>query len=97
MKSHMLTHGIKEIHLPQIGCGLDQLEWARVFTIILCLFANTDIRVNIFLQKVQVHSNLDNTLLAEEYPKDEKTRMDIFNMATARKLAFEGMLKMPDH
>ena len=97
MKSHMLTHGIKEINLPQIGCGLDILEWARVFNIILCLFANTDIRVNIFLQKVNVHSNLDNTLLAEEYPNDEKTRMDIFHMAQAQKLAFEGMLKTPNH
>ena len=97
MKSHMLTYGIKEINLPQIGCGLDKLEWARVFNIILCLFANTDIRVNIFLQKVHVNSNLDNTLLAEEYPNDEKTRTDIFHMANARKLAFEGMLKTPNH
>ena len=97
MKSHMLMYGIKEINLPQIGCGLDKLEWARVFIIILCLFANTDIRVNIFLQKVHVNSNLDNTLLAEEYPNDEKTRMDLFHMANARKLAFEGMLKTPNH
>ena len=97
MKSQMLTHGIQEINLPQIGCGLDKLEWAPVFNIILRLFANTDIRVNIFLQKVDVNSNLDNTLLAEEYPNDEKTRMDIFHMANARKLAFEGMLKMPSH
>ena len=64
MKSHKLTYGIKEINLPQIGCGLDKLEWARVFNIILCLFANTDFRVNIFLQKVHVNSNLDKTLLA---------------------------------
>ena len=97
MKSHMLTFGIKEINLPQIGCGLDKLKWARVFNIILCFFANTDIRVNIFLQKVHVNSNLDNTLLAEEDPNDEKTGMDIFHMANARKLAFEGMLKTPNH
>ena len=95
LKSHMLTNAIKEINLPQIGCGLDNLEWARVFNIILCLLANTDIRVNIFLQKVHVNSNLDNTLLAEEYPNDEKTRMNIFHMAEARKSAFEGMLKTP--
>ena len=96
MKSHMLTYGIKEINLPQIGCGLDKLEWARVFNIILCLFANTDILVNIFLQKIHVNSNLDNTLLAEEYPNDEKARMDIFHMANALKIAFEGMLKTPN-
>ena len=97
MKSHMLMYGITEINLPQIGCGLDKLEWARVFNIILCLFGNTDIRVNIFLQKVHVHSNLDNTLLAEEYANDEKTRKDIFHMAKARKLAFEGILKTTNH
>ena len=88
---------LKKSTYPQIECGLDKLEWARVFNIILCLFAYTDIRVNIFLQKVHVKSNLDITLLAEEYPNDEKTRMDIFHMAEARKLAFEGMLKMPNH
>ena len=26
IKSHMLTYGIKEINLPQIGCGLDKIE-----------------------------------------------------------------------
>ena len=97
MKSHMLTYGIKEINLPQIGRGLDKLEWARVFNIFLCLFGNTDIWVNIFLQKVHVNSNLDKTLLAEEYPNDKKTRMDIFHMTKARKLPFEGMLKTPNH
>ena len=51
MKSHMVTYGIKEINLPQIVCGLDKLEWTRVLKIILSLFANTDIRVNIFLQR----------------------------------------------
>ena len=29
MKSHMLEHGITEISLPQIGCGLDKLEWKK--------------------------------------------------------------------
>ena len=48
MKSHVLTYGIKENKLPQIGCGPDKLECAQVFNIILCLFANTDFRVNIF-------------------------------------------------
>ena len=92
----MLTYGIKGINLPQIGFGLDKLEWARVFNIILCLFANTDIRVNIVLQKFHVNSNLDNTLLAEDYPNDKKTRRDIFHMANARILAFEAMLKTPN-
>ena len=91
----MLTYRNKEIILPQIACGLDNIEWARVVNIILCLFANTDIRVNIFLQQVHANSNLDYTFLAEEYPIDEKTRIDVIHMAQARKLVFEGKLKMP--
>ena len=93
----MLTYGIKEINLLQIRCGLDNLEWTRVFYLILCLFANTDILVNIFLQKVHLNSNLDNKLLAEEYPNDEKTRTDKFHLAKARKLSFEGVLKTLNH
>ena len=96
MKSHILTYGIKKINLPQIGFALDELEWAPVFNIVLCLFASTDIRVNIFLHKVHVHSNLDITLLAEEHPNAEKPRMGIFHIAKARNLAFEGMLKTPN-
>ena len=97
MKSHMLTYGVKETNLPQIGCGLDKLEWARVFKIILCLFANTDIRVNIFMQIAHVNFNLDNTLLEEDHANDEKTQMDIFHMAKARKVTFDGMLTTPNH
>ena len=84
MKSQLLTYGIKEINLPQIGRRLDKLEWARVFNLILCIFANPDIWVSIFLQQVHATSNLDNTLLAEKYPNDEKTRMDILHMPEAR-------------
>ena len=95
MKSHLLTYGIKKINLKQMGCGLDKLEWARVFNIFLCLFANTDFRVNIFMQNVHVKFNLDNSLLAEEYPNDKKTRLQVIHMAKAQKLALEGMLKTP--
>ena len=91
----MLTCGTKEISLPQIACGLDKLEWARDFNIILCLLAITDIQVNNFLQQFHMNTNLDNTLLGEKYPIDEKTRIHVFHMAEARKLAFEGMLKTP--
>ena len=75
--------------------GLDKLEWTRVSNIILRLFANTDIRVNIFLQKAKWNSNLDNALPAEEYSNDEEKRKKVFYMATAGKLALEGMLQTP--
>ena len=86
---------MREIILPQIGCGLDKLEWTRVLNIIFRSFANTDIRFNIFLQKVKWNSNFENALLAEEFSNDKETRKNVFNMATARKPALEGMLQTP--
>ena len=94
-ESHTLIHNIREVSLPQVGCGLDKLEWTQVLNKNLPMFANTDIRVNIFLQKVKRNSNFDSALLAEEYTSDEETHKNVFNMATARKLAFEGMLQTP--
>ena len=97
MKSHRLIHGIREINLPQIGSRLDKLEWKRVSNIVLRIFSNFDIQVNIFFQKDKKHSNFDNALLAQQYPHYEKTRIDIFHMAKARKLALEGMLKITSY
>ena len=48
MKSHMLEHGITENSLPQIGCGLDKLEWTKVLTDIIHIFGHSGIRVELF-------------------------------------------------
>ena len=95
MKSHMLQHGITEISLPQIGCGLDNLESKKVLTDIIHIFGHSGICVKLFLRKW--HSNpLNESLInAEGYDKDEETNRRLFHMCTARKLAFEGLLQNP--
>ena len=89
----MLNHNISEINLPQNGCGLDKLEWTRVLNKNLRFFANTHVRVNIFLQKFRGNSNVGNALLLGEYSNDNETRKNVFYLATARKLAREGKLQ----
>ena len=65
----MLIH-IRQTNLPQIACGLYEMDRTRVLNIILQLFANTDIRVETFLQKVRWNSNFDNAPLGKEYSID---------------------------
>ena len=50
MKSHMLEHGITENSLPQIGCGIDKLEWTKVLTDIIHIFGHSGIRVKLFYE-----------------------------------------------
>ena len=91
----MLIHDIREIKLPQNGRGFDKLEKTRVLKTFLGLFANSHIRVKLFLQKFRWNSNFDNALLVEEYSNDEETRKKVIHLATARKLALEGKLQTP--
>lgn len=93
MKSHMLTHGVKEISLPQIGCGLDALEWTKVLTSIIQIFDNSGICVKVFLRSCNSKPNIENSFVAEEYDNNHETNKHVFHMCTARKLAFEGMMK----
>ena len=51
MKIHMLEHGITEISLPQIGCGLDKLEWTKFLTDMIHIFGHSGICVKLFLRK----------------------------------------------
>ena len=89
----MLEHGITEISLPQIGFGLNKLEWKKVLTDIIHIFGHSGFFVKLFFLR-NWHSNPLNEILiiAEEYDKDEETNRRFFHMCTARKLAFEGLL-----
>ena len=91
-KSHLLEHGITEISLPQIGCGLDELEWKKVLTDIIHIFEHRGICVKLFFRKWHSNPLNENLIIAEEYDKDEETNRRLFHMCTARMLAFEGLL-----
>ena len=56
MKGHMLENGITEISLPQIGCGLDKLEWTKVLTDRIHIFGHSGICVKLFLTKMAQQS-----------------------------------------
>lgn len=45
MKKQCINLKIKKIAMPQIGCGLDQLEWIKVSEIIDKVFNDTDIEI----------------------------------------------------
>ena len=95
MKSQMLEHGITENSLPQIGCGLDKLEWTKVLTDIFHIFGHSGICVKLLLRKWHSNPLNENFIIAEEYDKDEEANRRLIHMCTARKLAFEGLPQNP--
>lgn len=48
MRDHCLTHGVKRLSMPKIGCGLDGLQWYRVSGIIGQVFQDTNINVTVY-------------------------------------------------
>ena len=50
MKSYMLAHGITGVSLPQIGCGLDKLNWKKVLTDIIHTFGHSGSCVTFFYE-----------------------------------------------
>ena len=48
MRNHAVKHDIKSISMPRIGSGLDKLDWNDVKNIIIEVFTDTDIVINVF-------------------------------------------------
>lgn len=45
MKDYAVEMGVKKIAMPQIGCGLDRLNWSDVSILIEEVFGGTDIEI----------------------------------------------------
>lgn len=45
MRDYTVEMGVKKIAMPQIGCGLDRLNWEDVSVIIKEVFGDTDIDI----------------------------------------------------
>ena len=45
MKEMIIDLSITKLAMPLIGCGLDRLEWARVYDIICEVFEDTDVEI----------------------------------------------------
>eukprot|EP01102_Stenamoeba_stenopodia_P019228 TRINITY_DN7201_c0_g1_i1.p1 TRINITY_DN7201_c0_g1~~TRINITY_DN7201_c0_g1_i1.p1 ORF type:complete len:146 (+),score=18.15 TRINITY_DN7201_c0_g1_i1:120-557(+) len=48
MKAHAVAHNIELISMPKIGCGLDKLDWNHVRSLIKEVFADTDVRIDVY-------------------------------------------------
>jgi hypothetical protein len=45
MREQMDMLSVTKLAMPKIGCGLDRLDWARVYDIICEVFENTDVEI----------------------------------------------------
>ena len=50
MKNHAESKKVLRISMPQIGCGLDKLDWRKVRTLIKEVFWPTNIEIIVFLK-----------------------------------------------
>ena len=50
MKSHAESNNILRISMPQIGFGLDKIDWSKFQTLIKEVFRPTNIEIVVFLK-----------------------------------------------
>ncbi len=51
MRTHALAHGVKHIAMPKIGCGLDQLQWPAVRTLLKNIFHLDSIALTVYIME----------------------------------------------
>ncbi len=51
MRDHAKSNNVKEISMPQIGCGLDKLVWSNVKDILEEVFSGSGIVINVYRLK----------------------------------------------
>ncbi|XP_070497857.1 ADP-ribose glycohydrolase OARD1-like [Chironomus tepperi] len=48
MRDHMLANNVRNVAMPQIGSGLDRMEWDRVVALLHNVFGKYDLDVTIY-------------------------------------------------
>lgn len=48
MRCHMVEHGVKELAIPKIGCGIDKLKWNEVEARIRKVFEDTECCITVY-------------------------------------------------
>uniref|UniRef100_A0A3B3UKY8 O-acyl-ADP-ribose deacylase 1 n=1 Tax=Poecilia latipinna TaxID=48699 RepID=A0A3B3UKY8_9TELE len=48
MKYHCLQNAVNRVSIPQIGCGLDRLQWSKVSKILEQVFKDTNITITVY-------------------------------------------------
>lgn len=49
MRFHMINEKVTKLAMPKIGCGLDKLEWTKVLNIIIEVFENYPLSLDIII------------------------------------------------
>ena len=71
MKGHAESKNVLRISMPQIGCGLDKLDWSKVQTLIQEVFRPTNVEIIVFLKP------------SKEPPRASQDSVDSFDNAVA--------------
>ena len=74
MKSHASMYGISTVAIPQIGCGLDKMNWQDVVKLLRDVFAYSDIHIVVYTLKSHGVHALSSEGDPEFYADDEKER-----------------------
>lgn len=48
MREHMLENQVTQVAMPQIGCGLDKLQWDEVESRLTKVFGSDDIEIIVY-------------------------------------------------
>jgi hypothetical protein len=48
MREHMLAHGITSVSMPELGCGLDGLQWPAVLELLQVVFGQTGFTLKVY-------------------------------------------------
>lgn len=49
MRDHMKANSVKQVAMPQIGCGLDMLKWPEVEDRIRRVFNEEDVEIDVYV------------------------------------------------
>lgn len=49
MRGHMNENDVKELCIPQIGCGIDGMEWPKVEEVLRRVFEKCDIQITVYI------------------------------------------------
>ena len=74
MQAHATMHGVSTIAIPNIGCGLDQINWQEVVKLLRNIFAYSEIQIVVYsLDEHAIHA-MSAEGDPEFYAKDEIDR-----------------------
>ena len=89
MRNHAETHGVTNIRLPELGCGLDKLQPSIVNTILHEVFQKTKVGITVCIRN---HSLIKVNSSADIEPKMIQKRKNLtkMNLNSSRQKTLEA-------